>query len=422
MANVYDKIIGYDTIKAELMQISDMVKNPEVYRKVGAKLPNGILLYGDPGLGKSLMARCFLADCNLKTYVLRRNKAAEDFVAEITAAFRDAAENAPAVVFLDDMDKFANEDDDHRDAEEYVAIQAGIDEVKDKDVLVLATANNLRKLPVSLKRAGRFDRKIEVNLPSDADAHKIIEHYLSEKSMADDVNTEDLANMISYSSCAELETIINEAAIYAAYDRKEKIEMEHAVNAVLMMKYHSPSDYKKAPGEEDRKTAVHEAGHLVVAEALKKGSVGLISIRVTDREEHREGFIHMCKELTDEEDILVGLAGKAAAEMMYPSECPKGCSEDLERVARLIRDGISNDGGAGLCMLNLTNSEFDTLSENYLARNEAIVHAEMERYMRMVRSIVAANREFIEKVVDELMTKETLLYSDIRRIRESCGR
>lgn len=420
MANAYDRIIGYDTIKTELMQISDMVKNPDIYRKIGAKLPKGILLYGRPGLGKSLMAKCFIEDCGLKTYTLRRNKASEDFVDEITKAFRDAGRCEPAIIFLDDMDKFANEDEDHRDAEEYVAIQAGIDEVKDKEVMVFATANDIRKLPPSLKRAGRFDRKIEVEVPSEEDAHKIIEHYLSEKSLADDVNTEDLANMISYNSCAELETVINEAAIYAAYERKEKVEMEHAVKAVLTMKYRVPEDYNKTPGEEERKTAAHEAGHLVVAEALKPGSVGLVSIRVTGSE-HREGFIHVCKEINGEDDIMVSLAGKAAAEMFYPEECAKGCSEDLEHAAERIRDYISVDGGVGLSILDVTNAQFPKSSDNYKSRNEAIVHAELERYMRQTRGLLYKNRAFLEKAVDELMSKGTLLYSDIRRIRESCG-
>lgn len=417
MANAYDKIIGYDTIKAELMQISDMVKNPRIYGRIGAKLPQGILLYGRPGLGKSLMAKCFLEDCNLKAYVIRRNKSSDDFVDEITKAFRDAAANAPAILFLDDMDKFANEDENHRDAEEYVAIQAGIDEVKGKEVLVLATANDIRKLPSSLKRAGRFDRKIEVNTPGEKDARMIIEHYLSEKSLADDVIIEDIANMISYSSCAELETIINEAAIYAAFERKERIEMKHAVNAVLMKKYKTPTDYKNVPSEEDRKTAVHEAGHLVVAEALQKGSVGLVSIRITGTG-HREGFIHMCKDVTQEEDILISLAGKAATEMFYPDECAKGCCEDLSRAATIIRSYIANDAGAGLSMFDVRNEFFENASESYLARNEAAVHIEMERYMRLTKSLLEKNRSFIGRAVDELMEKETLLYSDISRIRE----
>ena len=129
--NAFDKVIGYETIKNELRQICDMIHNKEVYEKLGAKLPKGILLYGEPGLGKSLMAKCFIEESGLKAYVVRRNKSNDDFIGEITDIFRKAKENAPSIVLLDDMDKFANEDSVHCDAEEYVAVQAGIDEVKE---------------------------------------------------------------------------------------------------------------------------------------------------------------------------------------------------------------------------------------------------------------------------------------------------
>ena len=126
--SAFDKVIGYETIKSELLQICDMIKNREIFEKLGAKLPQGILLSGDPGLGKTLMAKCFIEESGLPSFVIRRNKGNDDFVGEITETFREAKESAPAIVFLDDMDKFANEDDHHRDAEEYVAVQAGIDE------------------------------------------------------------------------------------------------------------------------------------------------------------------------------------------------------------------------------------------------------------------------------------------------------
>ena len=147
--SAFDKVIGYDSIKTELLQICDMIHNKELYERLGAKLPQGLLLYGDPGLGKTLMARSFMEESGLKTYIVRRNKGDDDFIGEITETFAKARQDAPSIVFLDDMDKFANEDSNHRDAEEYVAVQAGIDEVKNCGVFVLATANETGKLPRS---------------------------------------------------------------------------------------------------------------------------------------------------------------------------------------------------------------------------------------------------------------------------------
>lgn len=417
--SAFDKVIGYETIKNELMQICDMVHNKERYEALGAKLPQGILLYGAPGLGKTLMAKCFIEESGLKSYVVRRNKGNDDFIGAITDTFHRAKENAPCVIFLDDMDKFANEDSDHRDAEEYVAVQAGIDEVKNCDVFVLATANEMRKLPGSLVRSGRFDRKIVVKRPTDSDAYKIIEHYLSDKKVSKNVNMEDLSKMISYSSCAELETILNESAVSAAYKRKADIETEDLVKSVLRMIYDSPDNYTKASAEDIKKTALHEAGHLVVSEVLCPGSVGLASLRSTGRDS-TGGFIHQCKELSRRPYyVLVSLAGKAAVELYYCDTVASGCYSDINRACNYIRDGISENATLGLGMIDVSTRSFPETSENMNSRSEAVTHAELERYMRIAKDILLKNREFLEKAADALEEKETLLYSDIKAIRES---
>ena len=263
--SAFDKVIGYETIKSELMRVCDMVHNREIYKKLGAKLPNGILLYGKPGLGKTLMAKSLIEECGITSYTVRKTKR-DDFVEHITKTFDEAKNNSPSIIFLDDMDKFANEDDRHRDADEYVAIQAGIDDVKGSEVLVVATANNVRKLPDSLYRSGRFDIKIEVCTPNEDDCINIIKHYLSDKKVSSDVDAEDVAKMMGFGSCAELESILNEAAANAAYQRKELIDMKSIVDAILRTEYDAPDNFTKVSDEDIKKIAVHEAGHLVICE------------------------------------------------------------------------------------------------------------------------------------------------------------
>ena len=129
--NAFDKVIGYKATKRELLQLCDMLRNREIYEEMGAHLPHGLLLYGDPGLGKTLLARCFVEESGLHTITVRRDKGGDAFIDSITQAFAKAKAEAPAIVFLDDMDKFANEDSSRCDAPEYVAVQAGIDTVKD---------------------------------------------------------------------------------------------------------------------------------------------------------------------------------------------------------------------------------------------------------------------------------------------------
>lgn len=417
--SAFDRIIGYQTIKEELLQICDMIHNREIYENLGARLPQGILLYGDPGLGKSLMAKSFITESGLPAYIVRRDKGSDDFIGKITDTFEKAKKNAPAIVLLDDMDKFANEDDRHIDAEEYVAVQAGIDEVKGCNVFVFATVNEIRKLPRSLIRSGRFDRKIEVNSPTDRDAEEIIKYYLAEKKVSDNVNMDDLVKMVSYGSCAELETILNEAAIGAAYARKEKIEMDDLVKSVLRMQYDAPDNFTKKSSDALKEIALHEAGHLVVSEILTPGSVGLASLRTAGRDS-TGGFIHRCMPVTRRaHHILISLAGKAAVELYYSGVCASGCQSDIRKAADNIRDAISESGTGGFGMIDVANHRFPESSESFNSRNESVVHAELERYMFKAREILIKNRDFLEKAAQMLSEKETLLYSDIRKLRES---
>ncbi len=321
------------------------------------------------------------------------------------------------------MDKFANEDDNHRDAEEYVAIQSGIDDSKGSDVFVLATVNNIRKMPDSLMRPGRFDRKIHVMAPTESEAIRIITHFLSDKKIGKSVNITDLTKMISYSSCAELETLINEAAISAAFKRNKAIEMPDLVQAVLREQYDSPDNFTKKSADDLKRTALHEAGHLVVAEVLEPGSVGLASVRSSGRDS-TGGFIHRCKEFSkDIAFILVPLAGKAAVELYYSDYLTPGCDHDIDKAVKIIRSNILNESSHGLEMVSPKLAPWDdrysNYSESFNARNEAVTHAELERCMVITRDILLKNRAFLEKVTDTLVKKETLLYSDIEKIRKS---
>ena len=119
----FDKVVGYEDIKAELIRICDVVKNPEKYDRLGVHMPRGVMLWGDPGVGKSLMAKCFIEESGCKSFTIRKDKPDGDLVNVICDVFAEAKAEGRAIVFLDDLDKFANEDEKHPDAEEYVAVQ-----------------------------------------------------------------------------------------------------------------------------------------------------------------------------------------------------------------------------------------------------------------------------------------------------------
>ena len=177
----FDQIIGYENIKEELRWYCDILKYPKKYKALGVSGPSGLLLYGEPGVGKSLMAKCFITESGRKTYTIRKHLPNGDFIKEIKSIFDEATANTPSIVFLDDVDKFANCDYNHTDAEEYVTIQACMDECKGKDVFVIATANDENYLPESLRRKGRFDKELEVDIPTLKEAEEIIRFYLKDK-------------------------------------------------------------------------------------------------------------------------------------------------------------------------------------------------------------------------------------------------
>ena len=415
--NNFDKVIGYDAIKKELLQICDMVKNKSAYEKLGAKFPRGVLLYGDPGLGKTLMAKCFIAECNLETFTIRKTKS-ENFVEHISKTFEKAKEKAPAIIFLDDMDKFANEDNDHINAEEYIAVQSGIDNVKESDVFVIATVNEFDKMPNSLTRSGRFDRCIEVFTPNSEDCEKIISYYLKDKKVDEDINVSDISKMITYSSCAELETMMNEAAIIAAYERKPYIEMADIVKAYLKTEYNSPDDFTKITDTKLERIAYHEVGHAVMSELLCPGSVGLVSVRKRGRNS-TGGFVRRCVDISNQEHlILISLAGKASYELMYGS-CDEGSGSDIQKACECIGEEISENGNMGFGMVDVETPYSTRMSEVMNARTEAVIQAEMAKYMFKAKEILIKNREFIEKTVEMLLKKETLLASDIKAIKDS---
>lgn len=173
----FDRIYGYRTVKQELRQIADILRDQRFYEKLGVSAPRGLLLHGEPGVGKSLMAQAVIEASGRKAFVCRKDQPNGDFVRQIKETFEKAMANAPSIVLLDNMDKLANGDERRPDAEEYVTVQACIDEAKGKEVFVLATVNRLHCLPRSLYRAGRFDRVIQIKAPRGKDALAVVGHF-----------------------------------------------------------------------------------------------------------------------------------------------------------------------------------------------------------------------------------------------------
>lgn len=426
--NAFEKIIGYEAIKKELAQISDVLANKEAYEKLGVSPLRGLLLHGDPGVGKTLMGFAVIKASGRKAFICRKNSPNGDFVKKIKKTFKDAAEAAPSIVLLDDMDKFANGDDRHPDAEEYVTVQSCIDEIKGKEVFVLATANSLRALPRSLMRAGRFDRVIEVNNPRGEDAVKIIEHYIKTKKFVGDMDVASIARIMDGRSCAELETVINEAGLYAGFERSDEITMDHFMRACLHTIHDVPNevlcesnfDTDLSDGDDPRTRVVyHEAGHATVAEVLNPGSVTLISAYSRDGKSggftsyYRRGFSGSAERR--QSHILGSLGGMAALEQKF-GIIDTGASGDLNQAFRNVWDLVTENC---LCGFHLHGNGFDD-SDDLKAKQEQATATEVERFYRKAKEIMSKNHELFEAIARELALRGVLTSADIRRIRENC--
>ena len=419
----FDKIIGYEPVKKELKRICDILVNPEKYKKFGVKAPQGLLLYGEPGVGKSLMADCFVKASKRKCFVCRKTKSNGDFVDEITNTFEEAKVNAPSIILLDDMDKFANEDDRHADAEEYVAVQSGIDNVKDADVFVVATANDIYKLPHSLKRTGRFSKIIEVNPPEGKDAENIIKFYLSQKENVGDIDIKEITRLLNSRTCADLETIVNEAGIYAASEGKEQISHNDMVRACLRILYNAPEAEDEVlfsnSSEKNRMTAYHEAGHVVVAEVLEPESVTLASIANYDGDVNGVTAYYQTKEYYSsikymKNRVKVVLGGKAATELEY-GEIDVGASNDLHRAYKVTARFIDDYCGFGFdSYVPIPNSV------NTTDRCSDKIGFFITNFYNEVKEILAKNREFLEKIAGKLLEKTTIMMSEIQEIKKTC--
>lgn len=420
MRNYFEEIVGYEDIKRELRIISDMLNNPEIYRDLGANINDGLILSGKPGTGKTTMANCLINSTGRKAYVIRKKKSDGDFIDTIIGVFEEAKQNAPSIVLLDDLDKFSerymSDQDAVYDAEEFVAVQSCIDEIEESEVFVIATVNNINKIPDSLLRPGRLGTSFNIRLPKIDEATDIIKHYLKRSKMPKELDEKSIARMLDGESCATLESVINNAAIKAAFNRQANVTMQNIVDSCLDLIFDAPESSDQFSAETRKKIAYHEAGHAVISELLEPGSVSIASIRRADNEDY--GFVRYCR--SDEKDntsseynemiIKVSLAGKATTELVY-GETDMGVNADMHNAFRRARILVDNE-----CMYGFHNWIEDKHDAFVAENRNRTVSVVLERNYLEVKKLLVEHRDLLDKMASELMEKTTLVYSDIQTI------
>lgn len=424
----FENVMGYDSLKRELLEIIDIMQNRDVYEKLHATCPNGMLLHGVPGVGKTLIANSFIEASGRPAVICRKNASEQSFIDSINQAFEEALAKAPSIILLDDMDKFANDDDDHKDSEAYVTIQSCIDMVKGKDVFVVATANNIHKLPGSLVRTGRFDRRVEVKRPNDEDSQKIIEHYLAGMGLAEGVDVGVLAAFFRGASCSTLEAVVNQAGIIAGFKRADHISMGDLIQSYVQIAHHIPKDELLTPSGIDLHATDggpdviwHEAGHIVMSELIAPGSV-TIAMAVT-KEDGGHGFTsanfskaRMGVLAKKKADIMISLAAPAVTDIVF-GRVDMGAESDIQSALEAIDDLNDSGGFAGLSLATPSYSMSGPMKE----RREIVATAIAELYYQEAKELLCEHRAFLEAIAKLLLEKVVLTGIDIAEIRESLG-
>lgn len=413
---LFQNIIGYKSNMKVLERLIDVLNHQEKYLKIGSTIPHGLLLYGPPGLGKTTISEEILKNVNRKSYIIRKIKSDGNFIDYMNQIFEDAKNNQPSIILLDDIDKFS-EDDSHRNQEEYVAVQSFIDDIKYEDVFIIATANNRNLLPKSLLRSGRFDLQIEIDYPNEEESKELIQYYLKNKKIDDDVNIENLSYILSCISCADLEKVCNQAGIYAAYKNKDKIGNDELLRAALELSYESNIEEFEKEDHYTLNVAYHEAGHALIGEYLEPGSVTFISVMKTNSS--KRGFTNYHNNEHYFEDIqfmknrlITLLGGKAAIEITYQT-CDTGANSDLDRAYHLASRFVDS-----FCMFDFQSWIRDTSQQSEAVKQSKDDHINhlIEEYYNKAKEILLLNKGLLDQLAYQLKDKKILFYEEIHEI------
>lgn len=423
----FDCIVGYDAIKDDLVRICDTIRSRGHYEKLGAEIPHGLLLCGLPGVGKTTMAECMIRACGRPVVRLRKSTSRDKFIDSIKEAFAGAADREPSILFLDDVDKFAEEspvvmvDEEEINcgtSTEYAVLQTCMDEIAGRDVFVIATANRADTLPDSLIRPGRFDRVRKVYAPGVHDAEMILDKYLGEKKLAADVDYRRLAVLMSGASCSRIEALANDAGLIAGYERASEISMDHIARAYL--RWWTFRRTEDLTPEEKLRVAYHEAGHVVMMERLMPGIIDVVCAKreagTVFFDEYIDGLLLGINDDRNRMAALKYLGGRAAIEEVY-GEVDDMSEGDVDTACFYVNDAVrcGYDGHMDLYQPRAGRAS----SEKTLEMIEEAVSEEMVTLYREALSVMREDRAFLDRLAVALTENEYLLADDIERLKSA---
>ena len=416
MEDYFESIKGYEDIKKELYMYVDAINRQQEYRDLGIRPEKGLIITGRQGTGKTMMANAMIKALGRELFVCRKTRSGGEFVDEIADVFCEAADHQPAVVLLEDIDRFSNHEDPE-DAEEYAVIESWMNEIqeKDADIYVIATARSLRRIPDSLLGVGRFAEGIATRMPREDEIEEIITHCLSKIGIDADVDQVALTKILSGYSGDLPGIIIDGAAKRVFFERREKIEMKDIIDTYLDWKLGARPLEAGVVNEESKRLAYHEAGHVLVSELLNPGSVSIASI--LKEKNQMTGAVEYDRPIEKsntydgiEANLKTSLAGKAAVEIVMGT-ADDGVDDDMKNAIGYATALIDD-----LCALGFQNMIEGDHDETVLENKNRRIETVLDTSYLATKRLIAKNRVVLDKLASELLDKSVLTYTDIQNV------
>ena len=442
----FKDVAGLKEEKEEVKELIDFLKSPKKFQKLGARIPKGVLLFGPPGTGKTLLAKAVAGEADVPFYFISGSDFVELFVgvgaSRVRDMFKEAKRNAPCLIFIDEIDAVGRQrgsgiggghDEREQTLNQLLTEMDGFG--ANEGIIIIAATNRPDVLDPALLRPGRFDRQVTVNLPDIKGREEILAVHAKNKILSDGITLENLAKRTPGFSGADLENLLNEAALLAVRRNKNEItmsEIDEATDRVLM----GPAKVSHKYTENDRKlVAYHEAGHAVIGLKLRnasdvqkvtiipRGSAGGYNMMVPTEEK-------LCSTKTDLLEEITGLLGGRSAEEITFGEITTGAHNDFEKATKIARAMVTEYGMSDLGPLQFeqqSGSVFLGRDYNKPQHFSNEVANEIDMEMRKIidechknaKAIINKNKPLLKLIAETLLEYETLTKEQIDYLVEN---
>ena len=433
----FNDVAGLDEEKEELIEIVDFLKTPEKFTKMGAKIPRGVLLYGKPGTGKTLIAKAIAGEANVPFISMSGSEFVEMFVglgaSRVRKLFEKARKLAPCIVFIDEIDAIGarrtgnsgGESENNQTLNQLLVEMDGFS--SEETIIVLADTNRPEMLDKALLRPGRFDRQITIPAPDIRGRLEILKIHAKDKKVSDDVNLESIAEDTAGFTGAELANILNEAAIIATINKHEEIENDDIEEAVKKVTVGLEKKERVISDKDKKLTAYHEAGHAVVGRYLPtqsnvkevsiipRGVAGGYTMYKSDEDKY-----YISK--TEMQERLTALLGGRAAEKLVLNDISTGASNDIEVATNIARDMVTKYGMSDVLgpidFKGKEPYEMQLFGENIGDKIGQEVKLLIDTAYERAQQLLIEHRDKLEIIAQTLLEREKINETEFNKIFE----